>query len=193
MTDANDAADAADARAGSAGTTNPPASARPVDELYALAYAELRRRASLVRRREPFAAISTGSLVHETWFKFSSSATPRFQDEKHLVEIVVRAMRQVLVDVARYRGAARRTGIEIQVDDTIPLPHKSAADTLAIDDALSRLEELDPELADIVQLRYFGGFSMREIAEQRGQSESKVRRKCAVALARLKVSLEERE
>ena len=107
--------------------------------------------------------------------------------------IVVRAMRQVLVDVARYRRAACRTGIEIPVDEAIPLPSKSADETLAIDEAISELEQLDPELASIVQLRFFGGFSVVEVAEIRGLSESSVRRKLKVALARLKVSLESSE
>lgn len=173
-------ADRGDARDGS----------RPVDDLYTLAYDELRRRASAVRRGDPFATISTRTLVHETWLKFSKSTTIRFEDEKHLVDIVVRAMRQVLVDFARYRRAGRRTGIVVPIDDTIPLASDPADDTLAIDEALTNLEALDPELSGIVQMRYFGGFSIVEIAEYRGLSESTVRRKCEVALARLKVSLE---
>jgi RNA polymerase sigma factor (TIGR02999 family) len=163
---------------------------RPVDELYALAYDELRRRAAAVRRGDPFATISTRTLVHETWLKFSGSATLRFDDQKHLVDIVVRAMRQVLVDSARYRRAARRTGVVVPIDESIPLTSNAADDTLAIDEALSGLEQLDPELAGIVQMRYFAGFTMVEIAEHLGLSESTVRRKTQLALARLKVSLE---
>jgi RNA polymerase sigma factor (TIGR02999 family) len=167
-----------------------PGEPRPVDDLYALAYDELCRRASAVRRGDPFATISTRTLVHETWLKFSKSTTIRFENEKHLVDIVVRAMRQVMVDFARYRRAGRRTGVVVEIDDTIPLPWKPAEDTLAIDEALTDLSKLDPELADIVQMRYFGEFSIVEIAEHRGLSESTVRRKCDLALARLKVSLE---
>jgi len=172
---------------------SPSTPSRPVDELYALAYDELRRRASAVRRGDPFATISTRTLVHETWFKFSGTSTPRFQNEKHLVEIVVRAMRQVLVDLARYRRAARRSGVVVSIDEMMSLPSRAASDTLAIDHALSELEQLDPELADIVQMHYFGGFSLEEIAEQRGLSEATVRRRCKAALARLKVSLERDE
>ena len=171
--------------------TTPPDTPRPVDELYAMAYDELRRRASAVRRSDPFASVSTRTLVHETWLKFSKTTTLRFENEKHLLEIVVRAMRQVLVDLARYRRAGRRTGIVVPIDDEAIAAGADAADqTIAVNDALADLERLDPELANIVQMRYYAGFSIPEIAEHLGISESTAYRKYSAAIARLKVALE---
>jgi RNA polymerase sigma factor (TIGR02999 family) len=171
--------------------TAPPAASRPVDDLYALAYTELLRRASAVRRRDPFASVSTSTLVHEAWFKFANDSTVRFESQQHLVQIVVRAMRQVLVDVARYRRAECRSGIEVSVDEAIAEPCRSADVALEVSAALAELQELDPELAGLVEMRYLGGFSVLEISQIMEMSESSVRRKCKLALAWLKVSLQQ--
>jgi RNA polymerase sigma factor (TIGR02999 family) len=170
-----------------------PRAARPVDDLYSMAYDELRRRASIVRRSDPFAsAISTRTLIHETWLKFSKSTTVRFESERHLLEIVVRAMRQVLVDLARYRRAGRRSAIVVPIEnELIAAVSDTAAHVIAVNDALADLEQVDPELANIVQMRYYGGFSMIEIADHLGTSESTVYRKYTTAMARLKVALQD--
>ena len=162
-----------------------------IDELYQVAYAELRRRAASIRRADPFAAISTRTLVHETWLRLAASSTIQFVDQKHLVHIVVNAMRHVLVDNARRRRAAKRQGIMVEADDSISLTSASADQILSIEDALSRLEALDGAQARIVQDHFFGGFTFAEIATDLGVSESTVRRKWKDASLLLRVWLEE--
>jgi RNA polymerase sigma factor (TIGR02999 family) len=160
-----------------------------IDGYYQHAYDELRRIAAAVRRGDPFASISTRTIVHEAWLKLSSSVTLHAEDERHLRNVVVRAMRQVMVDSARYRRAAKRAGVEVPIDAELPLPVDPEERVLAIDDALGRLESLDPALGQVVQARFFGGFTFAEIAEHRGVSESTVWRQWNAARALLAVWL----
>jgi RNA polymerase sigma factor (TIGR02999 family) len=168
-----------------------PAARIAVDELYRVAYEELTRRAAAVRRADPFAVVSTRTLVHETWLKLSASAKFRFDSQAHLWNIVTGAMRQVLVDSARHRRAAKRDGLVVPVDDSLPIPCEPTDRILAVHDALTRLEQLDADQAWIVEARFFGGLGFTEIAELLGISESTVRRRWEAARALLKVWLHE--
>jgi RNA polymerase sigma factor (TIGR02999 family) len=161
-----------------------------VDALYRLAYDELRRLAAAIRRTDPNAVLSTRTLVHETWLRLADSPEFRYLDQKHLRNIVARTMRQVLVDSARYRKAAKRSGTHVDADDTIPTSDQSADELLAIHDALTRLESLDAEQAGIVEEHFFGDRSFAEIAERRGISEATVRRRWKAASALLQVWLD---
>lgn len=174
---------------GSVNHSAPDVTQSGVDALYSTAYNQLKRLAAAARRSDPFATVTTTSLVNEAWFKLSSSAGIQFNDERHLKNIVVRAMRQVLVDSARRRRAVKRAGIHIPIDDNIPFPGKPEDRVLAIDAALKRLLQLNERQARMVEARFFGGLEMSEIATLLDVSEATVQRDWRLARAWLALEL----
>src|SRR6266850_3663768 len=132
---------------------------QPADELAVLVYNELRRLAGAYMRRErPGQTIQATALVHEAYLRLADAGTP-WKDERHFVGIAARSMRQILVERARARGAQKRWGALDRVSMTDSLAHATHEDAMlpAIDEALARLETIDPEQARIVELRYFMG------------------------------------
>ncbi|MEO8196894.1 MAG: ECF-type sigma factor [Thermoanaerobaculia bacterium] len=142
-------------------------------------YDELRRLAHFQRRAlASGATLSTTALVHETFLKLSQGQTLAVQDRHHLMALAARAMRMVLVDAARARGAEKR-GADLAVEGLDPdlIATATVADEmLALDRALRRLEERDEQLARLVEWRYFGGMNDRELAEAFGRNERTIRR-----------------
>ncbi len=167
----------------------PPEFRPSVDELYTLAYDELKRLAAAVRHGDLFATVTTTALVNEAWLKLAGSTSFRAADEIHLKNIVVRAMRQVLVDSARRRRAGKRTAIQIPIDESLPAPADPEERILAIDNALTRLAALSPRQAQMVEARFFGGFDVLETANLLGVSEATIRRDWRLARAWLEVEL----
>src|SRR5712692_1297780 len=124
-------------------------------------YDELRRLAAAYMRRErPGQTLQPTALVHEVYLRLAAAGTP-WHDERHFVGIAARSMRQILVERARARGAQKRWGGLDRVSITDSLIHAREEDAMlpALDEALARLEQLDPEQARIVDLRYFAGLS----------------------------------
>ncbi len=160
------------------------------DELYSRAYDELKRLASTVRRGDPFATVTTTSLVHDAWFKLAGSSSLNYETEAHFKHIVVRAMRQVLVDSARRRRAVKRAGIMVSVDDSLPVDVGSEERVLSIDSALTRLSEVNERQARVVEARFFGGLDVTETAQLLAISESTVQRDWRFARAWLAMELE---
>lgn len=123
--------------------------------------------------------------MHETYLKLARHEAKRCDDGRHFLAIAARAMRQVLVDLARTRGASKRGAARARV----PLDHDLAvsaapdAHVLAVDAALRRLAELDPRRAQIVELRFFGGLSVEETAEVMRLSPATVKRAWPLAKA----------
>ena len=142
-------------------------------------YDELRRLAHYQRRAlGSGATLSTTALVHEAFLKLSQGQPLAVQDRHHLMALAARAMRLVLVDAARARGAEKR-GVDLAVEGLDPDLIATAAvadEMLALDRALGRLEEVDEQLARLVEWRYFGGMSDRELAEAFGRNERTIRR-----------------
>jgi RNA polymerase sigma factor (TIGR02999 family) len=121
--------------------------------------------------------MSTTALVNEAWLRLRQSAPSEFADRRHFVAIAARAMRNVLVDYARERGAAKRGGGAAALDlDEHDVGDASETLVLEVADALDRLEAVRPRLADVVYLRYFGGLSDAEVGDVLGIEESTVRR-----------------
>jgi len=149
------------------------------------AYDELRRLAArAMRNQRPDHTLQPTALVHEVYLKLSGAAHEPV-DRTHLLATAARAMRQILVDHARARGADKRGGGAIRV--TLSLAETPAApevlDLLAFDDALQRLEALDGQQVRIVELRYVVGLSVEETAEALGISPRTVKRDAAMAKA----------
>jgi RNA polymerase sigma factor (TIGR02999 family) len=162
------------------------------DRVYALVYRELRHIAHGQRRLDrPDATLSTTALVHEAYVKLLPHSLP-IADRQHFFALAARAMRQILVDAARRRQAAKRGGDAVVLgSDALEVPEaERAAEFVALDDALSRLEALDPRLGKLVELRYFGGLSVEETAETLELSDSTVKRDWRRARAFLQRELE---
>jgi len=156
-----------------------------LDQLFSVAYEELRRLASSVRRDDPSATLSPTALVHEAWIRLARS--PSFSPESalHFKRIAARAMRQVLVDAARRRHARKR-GADVAFvtfDESLHAGASSAEDVIALDAALEQLARVSPRQAAMVESRFFGGFDAKETAELLEISEATVLRDWRAAKA----------
>jgi RNA polymerase sigma factor (TIGR02999 family) len=146
--------------------------------LFASLYAELHRLARRELGRHPPARVSVTTLLHEAYLDMAARDLPAFPDEGHFLSYAARVMRGLIVDDARERGAAKRGG---GVAFTT-LASDAAASVVdpqelgAISDALDALAETDAALAELVDLKFFCGFSFAEIAALRGTSERTVQR-----------------
>lgn len=153
---------------------------RALDRLYPLVYEELRRaaqRALRVERAEH--TLQATDLVHEVFLKLAGSGPGALHDRTHFLGVAARAMRQVLVDHARRRKAAKRGGDMVRTtlgDDAFVSGPLSTEELIALDDALERLEAFDGRLRRVVEMRYFAGLSEREIATALGVTERTVQR-----------------
>jgi RNA polymerase sigma factor (TIGR02999 family) len=157
-----------------------------MDEMFSLAYEELRRLASSVRRGDPSMTLSPTALVHEAWVKLAGSPGIAASSRLHFKRIAARAMRQVLVDAARRRHAGKRGAgaALVTFDEALDRgPNGSAEDVLALHDALEDLAKVSPRQAQMVESRFFGGLEVVEIAELLGVSEATVLRDWRVAKA----------
>ena len=150
--------------------------AQALGAAYSAVYDELKRaaRAQLRRMRDDF---QTTALVHEAYLKLGGAQLAA-QDRNHLLALSARAMRQVLVDDARARKADKRGGGQDALNLTASLGNaeRAAVDVLALDELLGSLHTLDERAAQIVELRYFGGYEEAEIAQMLGLSDRTVRR-----------------
>jgi RNA polymerase sigma-70 factor (ECF subfamily) len=164
------------------------------DSLLPDVYEELRRLADSYVRRERFQSVQATDLVHEAYLRLAGSTTPAFQDRNHFVAIAAIAMRRLLVERARRRGAVKRGGTPVQVtldESLLAGSHPGEQlDLIALDRALIRLEALAPEQARLVELRYFGGLSIEETAQTLGSSPATVKRQWTLARAFLLRELE---
>ncbi len=113
--------------------------------------------------------LDTTALVHEAWLDLAGK-DGGFRDRAHFFGYAATAMRHILVDHARRRGAAKRSGEQVPLDLEVhdAATGKAAADVLALDAALERLQELEPRAARVVELRFFGGLSVDETADVLG-------------------------
>ncbi len=162
---------------------------RLYDELNAIAHRRLRLEAT-------GHTLSTTALVHEAYLKLSDQPNAEWKNREQFLSIAAEAMRRVLVDHARGRQRAKRGDgvalLPLDAADVSPaslLNDDQAADLMALDEALSRLEAFNPEGARIVQLRFFGGLSNEEVATVLQSSERTVRRQWSVAKAWLRREL----
>jgi RNA polymerase sigma-70 factor, ECF subfamily len=158
---------------------------QPAEELAVLVYNELRRLAGAYMRRErPGQTIQATALVHEAYLRLADAGTP-WKDERHFVGIAARSMRQILVERARARGAQKRWGGLDRVSLIDSLVGATGEDAMlpALDEALTRLEAIDPEQARIIELRFFGGLSIEEAATAMDISPATLKRRWTLARA----------
>lgn len=158
-----------------------------LDQLFSLAYEELRRLASTVKRGDLGATLNPTALVNEAWLKMAKAPGMNAESPLHFKRIAARAMRQLLVESARRRNAHKRGGdgeaIFVTFDDSLHSAATDGQELLALEDALSELSRLEPRQAEIVESRFFGGLEIREIANLMGLSEATVLRDWRAAKA----------
>ena len=163
-----------------------------MDQLMPLVYDELKLlAASQLRRERGEHTLGPTALVHEAFFRLVDQRTVSWQGRSHFFGVAAQAMRRILVDHARRRTAAKR-GQQHQVtleSDAAAAGNASSDEVLAVDEALERLAALDPRHAQLVELRYFAGFSIEETAELLEVSPATVKRDWAFARAWLQREL----
>jgi len=162
-----------------------------LDQLFSEAYEELRRLASAVRGGDPGETLNPTALVNEAYLKLAASPGFAATSSLHFKRIAARAMRQVLVEAARRRGARKRGGQEVMVtfDESTDGGSASPEEILSLDLALEGLARMSPRQAMLVEYRFFGGLDMAETASLLGVSEATVTRDWRAARAWLSVEL----
>lgn len=155
--------------------------AAAADEVFEASYPMLQRMArARLRAHVRTPTLDTGSLVHEAYLRFVASGRLRIEDRVHFQRWVARAMRSVIVDLARRRLADRRGGADarVQLTTDLPVADDPAAEDLVVrvHDALDRFPPRDARAAQVVELRFFAGMTEPEVAEALGVTDRTVRR-----------------
>jgi RNA polymerase sigma-70 factor, ECF subfamily len=155
-----------------------------LDELTPLVYRELRQLAASYLRKERIGhTLQPTALVHEAYVRLVDQTNPTWQSRSHFFGVAARLMRQILVDHARRKQAGKRAGIKVPLDEAISFQQERSRDFLALDSGLTALEKLDARKCKAIELRYFGGLSMDEIAQTLDVSPITVRRDLRMAEA----------
>jgi RNA polymerase sigma factor (TIGR02999 family) len=146
--------------------------------LLPLVYDELRRLAQHHLRGERVEhTLQSTALVHEAYLRLVKPGSPQIESRAHFFALASQLMREILVDYARSRGAAKRDwGSRLTLDEAAELSGSKGVDVLALDDALNELARMDPRQSRIVELRFFGGLSIQETSEVLGVSSATVER-----------------
>ena len=164
-----------------------------LERLMPLLYGELRRLAAYQLRAErPDHTLQPTALVHEAYLRLVQERDATWQNRAHFVALAAQVMRHILVDYARARRAEKRGGQRtlLALDEAVARPQEREVDLVALDEALRALAELSAQQARTVELRYFGGLTIEEIAEALGIAPAKVRREWAMARAWLRREVE---
>ncbi len=153
-----------------------------LNDLTPIVYKELRQLASAYLRKEQQGhTLQPTALVHEAYIRLVDQKNPKFQNRSHFFGVAARLMRQILVDHARWRHAAKRAAVSVPLESVVSFEKERSGDLLALDSGLIELEKLDPRKCRAVELRYFVGLSMEEIAQTLAVSEVTVRRDLRMA------------
>ncbi|RYD24131.1 MAG: sigma-70 family RNA polymerase sigma factor [Verrucomicrobiaceae bacterium] len=159
----------------------------PSEDLLPLVYDELRRMASADMRHEAGGqTLQPTALVHEAWLRLAGTNDRRWNDRAHFFRTAAQVMRRILVDRARQKSSLKRDGgARIDISD-IDLAQATQDDrVLLINEALEKLEKENPQSAQIITMKFFGGLTNREIVESLGIPERSVERRWTYAKARL--------
>lgn len=156
------------------------------EALVALLYQELRRLAGACLRGErPNHTLQPTALVNEAYLRLAAQLPHGPEDRVQFLVAASRLMREILIDYARTRNRAKRGGGQapVCIEDVAAFSNEREVDLIALDDALSALERIDPEQRKLVELRYFGGLSIEETAQALGVSSATVKREWRIARA----------
>jgi RNA polymerase sigma factor, sigma-70 family/RNA polymerase sigma factor, TIGR02999 family len=166
-----------------------------LDELMPFVYQELRQLASgYLRQEKQGHTLQPTALIHEAYLRLVDQNTPHLENRAHFFGVAARLMRQILVDHARSRVAAKRGGggQKISLDDAQGLAgvRDETAELLALDEALKKLASFDERKCRVIEMRSFGGMSVEETARALGVSEPTVKRETRLAQSWLRHELE---
>jgi RNA polymerase sigma factor (TIGR02999 family) len=151
------------------------------DALIERLYPELAQIAAARLRRERDASLSTGDLINDTVMRLIQIERVSFADRAHLIALASRMMRRILVDHARAKHTSKRRHAKIELCTSVDGGQRF--DLISLESALIRLKVLDEALAELVEMRYFGGMTAADIALVMGMSEPTVKRRWQVARA----------
>jgi RNA polymerase sigma-70 factor (ECF subfamily) len=155
---------------------------RALEDLTPLVYKELRRlAASHLRKERKSHTLQPTALVHEAYLRLVDQSNPRWEDRSHFYGVAARLMRQILVEHARRKKAIKRAARTVSLEEAVSFHQERSRDLVALDSALNSLEKLDPRKCKAVELRYFGGLSMDEVAQALEVSAVTVRRDLRMA------------
>jgi len=139
-----------------------------LEQLMPLVYDELRQMARRYMRGQPAGhTLQATELIHEAYLKIARSGDQNWENRAHFFGVAARAMRQILVDYARSKGSQKRGGWQERVTlaDDVATTKNSSKEIVALDDALKVLEQIDARRSRVVELKFFGGLTVEEIAE----------------------------
>ena len=165
-----------------------------LERLIPLVHAELHRIARRYMSNERAGhTLQTSALINEAYLRLIDAQQVRWQNRAHFFGIAAQLMRRVLVDFARSRGYKKRGGgaVQVSLDETMVITKERGEDLVALDEALSALSELDERKGRVVEMRFFGGLSEKEIAEALTVSQETVRRDWRLAKSWLRRRLSE--
>jgi RNA polymerase sigma factor (TIGR02999 family) len=172
-------------------------SAKAADELLAVVYGELRKRAAhYLAQERPGQTLQATALVHEAWLRLGGGEGQQWNSHTHFLAAATTAMRRILIDRARSKARVKHGEGHhpLNLDDVDVASADMDADTLlAVNDALDKFAAEEPEKAKLVELRYFVGMSIPEAGKALGISESTAKRQWAYARAWLYEELNQRE
>ena len=164
------------------------------DALFPLVYDELRDLAHRqLRRRRPGQTLNTTALVHEVYLKLANAEQTGWNDRAHFFAVSAKAMRRIIIDYARKKAAQKRGGDHrpVSFDEAMMASQERATTLVVLDRALTALTERDERMGRVVELRFFGGMTEKEVAEVVGVSARTVRRDWRKARAWLAQALSE--
>ncbi len=150
---------------------------KAAERLFAILYDDFRKLATRYLKGERRGhTLSPTALVHEAYMKLIDQTRAHWQGKTHFFAVGAQAMRRILVDHARSRQRVKRGGgrLRIELDEALTLSPGRDEDLLAVDEALAKLTKVDPRQATIVELRFFGGLNVAEVAEAIGVSKRTV-------------------
>lgn len=152
-------------------------------DLLPIVYPQLRQLAHQhLRKERSDHTLQSTALVHEAYLRLEKQGVLKFENRSHFLAICSQLMRQILVEYARSRAAAKRDGgIKLDLENIVMAAKSKGTDLIALDDALIELAKLDAQQARIVELRFFGGLSIEETATVTGVSPATVKRDWAAA------------
>jgi RNA polymerase sigma factor (TIGR02999 family) len=160
--------------------------------LFELLYDELRRLArSQLRKEDPGHTLSATALTHEAWFRLSAQTRTQWKSRGHFLAVAATMMRRILVNHAEAKRAAKREAerVPLTLAGVEQLAGTPDRDVVAVHEALLAFEALDPRAAKVVELRFFGGLEIEEIAEAMDLSPATVKRDWTLARAWLQREL----
>jgi RNA polymerase sigma-70 factor, ECF subfamily len=148
-----------------------------------MVYDELRRLAQRYARSRGASTLQTTALAHEAYIRLVKADNLQWQDRAHFFAVAAQMMRRILVDAARAKASAKRSdgSVRVEFSEALPVSRGRAAHVLELDDALEALARLDPRKARVVELRYFVGLSVGEVAAVLAVSPETVRRDWRIA------------